>query len=90
MSHIVITALIAAGSSIIVGVLTLIGVLVSNNAHDAVIDEKIAELTREVRRHNNFAERLPVVENDIKNLYRKYDALAEIKALESSLESRLK
>ena len=80
MSHIVVTALIAAGSSIIVGVLTLRGVLVSNNAHDAVIDEKIAELTREVRRHNNFAERLPVAENDIKNLYRKFDAL----------ESRLK
>lgn len=81
MSHIVITALIAAGSSIIVGVLTLIGVLISNNAHDAVIDEKIAELTREVRRHNNFAERLPVVENDIKNLYKKFDTLAEIKEL---------
>lgn len=80
MSHIVVTALIAAGSSIIVGILTLIGVLTSNNAHDAVIDEKIAELTREVRRHNNFAERLPVAENDIKNLYRKFDAL----------ESRLK
>lgn len=77
MSHMIITALIAGGSSITVGVLTLIGVLVSNNAHDAVIDEKIAELTREVRRHNNFAERLPVVENDIKTLYKRVDALVE-------------
>ena len=77
MNHMIITALIAGGSSVIVGVLTLIGVLVSNSAHDAVIDEKIAELTREVRKHNNFAERLPVVENDIKTLYKKVDSLFE-------------
>lgn len=32
----------------------------------AVTDTKIDELTREVRRHNGFAERLPVLENQIK------------------------
>lgn len=32
----------------------------------AVTDEKIEELTREVRKHNNFAERMPVVEEQIK------------------------
>lgn len=68
-------ALISAGSAVIVGVLTLVGVLVSNNAHDAVIDEKIEVLTREVREHNEFARRLPVVENDIKTLYKKVDEL---------------
>ena len=31
-------------------------------------DEQIKELTREVRKHNNFAERMPVVENDIKHI----------------------
>lgn len=31
-------------------------------------DEKITELTREVREHNNFAKRMPVVENDIKHV----------------------
>ena len=68
-------ALISAGSAVIVGVLTLVGVLVSNSAHDAVIDEKIEVLTREVREHNEFARRLPVVENDIKTLYKKVDEL---------------
>lgn len=70
-------ALISAGSAVIVGVLTLVGVLVSNNAHDAVIDEKIEVLTREVREHNEFAKRLPVVENDIKTLYKKVDHLEQ-------------
>lgn len=32
----------------------------------AVTDTKLEELTREVRRHNNFAERLPVLEEKIK------------------------
>lgn len=34
--------------------------------HQAVTDEKISELTREVREHNNFARRMPVVEEQIK------------------------
>lgn len=34
----------------------------------AVMNEKISELTREVREHNNFAMRMPVVENQIQNL----------------------
>lgn len=71
-------ALISAGSAVIVGILTLIGVLVSNNAHDAVIDEKIDELTREVRAHNDFAKRIPVIENDIKTLYKKSEELRDL------------
>lgn len=63
--------------AIITGAITLIGVLISNNAHDAVVDEKIAELTREIRKHNDFAERIPVIENDIKTLYKKYDEIKE-------------
>ncbi len=61
--------------AVITGTITLIGVIVSNNAHDAVTDEKIAELTREVREHNDFARKIPVIENDIKTLYRKVDDL---------------
>ena len=34
--------------------------------HQAVTDTKIDELTREVREHNNFARRMPVVEEQIK------------------------
>lgn len=36
--------------------------------NQAVTDTKIEELTREVREHNNFAKRIPVVENEIKHL----------------------
>lgn len=61
----------------ITGAITLIGVILSNNAHDAVTDEKIAELTREVRAHNDFAKRIPVMENDIKTLYKKVDEIKE-------------
>ena len=61
----------------ITGVITLVGVIVSNNAHDAVTDTKIEELTREVREHNDFARRIPVMENDIKTLYHKIDEIKE-------------
>ena len=57
-------------SSIIIAVLTgsitLIGVILSNNAKQAVLEEKIDNLSREVREHNNFARRMPVVEEQIK------------------------
>lgn len=59
MTESIIVALISGG-------MTLLGVIVSNNKHQAVADEKIAELTREVREHNNFARRVPVVEEQIK------------------------
>ena len=55
----IITALISGG-------ITLLGVIISNNTKQAVTDTKIEELTREVREHNNFAKRMPVVENEIK------------------------
>ena len=61
--------------AIITGAITLIGVIISNNAHDAVTDEKIEELTREVREHNDFARRIPVIENDIKTLYKRVDEI---------------
>ena len=63
--------------AVITGIITLVGVLISNNAHSAVVDEKIDELTREVRKHNDFAERIPVIENDIKTLYKKVDEIKE-------------
>lgn len=59
MSESVIVALISGG-------LTLIGVLIANSRTQAVTDTKLEELTREVREHNNFAKRMPVVEEQIK------------------------
>lgn len=43
--------------------------------HQAVTDTKLEELTREVREHNNFAQRMPVVENEIKTLNNTVTAL---------------
>ena len=63
-------------ASLITGVLTLIGAVIANSANSrkieqkldkaqAVTDCKIEELTREVREHNNFARRMPVLEEKI-------------------------
>ncbi len=71
------TAIISASASVLVGVLALIGVIITNNKANkdmqhkldiarAVTEERIAELTREVRQHNNFAQRTPVIEEQIK------------------------
>ncbi len=63
--------------SLITGLLSLLGVIVSNlmaarrteakiTTAQAVTDTKLEELTREVREHNHFAQRMPVVEEQIK------------------------
>lgn len=63
--------------AIITGGLSLIGVIITNSksnkdiehklsVQQAVTDTKIEELTREVRMHNNFAQRVPVIEEQIK------------------------
>ena len=48
--------------ALISGGITLIGVLISNKTAQAVTETKLEELTREVREHNNFARRMPVVD----------------------------
>lgn len=52
--------------AIITGGVTLVGVLISNQKSQAVTDTKLEELTREVREHNNFARRVPVLEEQMK------------------------
>ena len=52
--------------ALIGGGVTLIGVLIANGKTQAVTDTKLEELTREVREHNNFARRVPVMEEQIK------------------------
>lgn len=70
MSEAIIVALITGG-------LSLIGVFISNNRtaqnmdakldkQQAITETKLEELTREVRAHNNFAQRVPVLEEQIK------------------------
>ena len=41
----------------------------------AVTDTKLAELTREVREHNNFARRMPVIEEQMKTVFKKLDRI---------------
>ena len=53
-------------SAIIAGAVTLVGVLIANSKSQAVTDTKLEELTREVRAHNNFARRVPILEEQMK------------------------
>ena len=59
-------AWISVIGSVAVGLLTLLGVLSSNSRAQAVTETRLEDLTREVREHNNFARRMPVVEEQIK------------------------
>lgn len=52
--------------ALITGGLTLMGVFIANSRTQAVTEAKLDELTREVREHNHFAQRMPVVEEKIK------------------------
>lgn len=69
----------AVAGSIIVAVIGFIGTVITSRAtyskitaeldkHNAVQDTKLDELTREVREHNNFARRMPVVEEQISRI----------------------
>ena len=52
--------------AIITGGLTLLGVIIANSKTQAVTEARLDELTREVREHNNFARRVPVLEEQMK------------------------
>jgi len=73
-------------ASLITGLLSLAGVMLSNllserrrenalRTAQAVTDEQLRELTREVREHNNFARRMPVVEEQIKGIHHRLESL---------------
>ena len=64
--------------ALITGGVTLVGVLISNQKSQAVTDTKLEELTREVREHNHFAQRMPVVEEQIKAINHRIDDLEEL------------
>ncbi|MGN0494464.1 MAG: hypothetical protein ACI4F7_12515 [Acutalibacteraceae bacterium] len=82
-------ALLSAGSAVIVGAFSLIGVIITNSRANskmqndiktaqAVTDERISELTREVRMHNDFARRIPVIEEQVKVLNHRAADLEEL------------
>ena len=64
--------------ALITGGVTLAGVLISNQKSQAVTDTKLEELTREVREHNNFARRVPVLEEQMKVANHRIEDLEEL------------
>lgn len=79
MSEAIIVALITGGLSLIGVVVTCVATAKKNETavkvSQAVTDTKIEELTREVRLHNGFAQRIPVVEEQIKVINHRLDDL---------------
>ena len=74
MSDAVVVAIISGVCSMIVGIVSAV-IAAKSTGNDvqkkmeiaqAVTDTKLTELTREVRAHNNFAQRMPVLEEQIK------------------------
>ena len=65
--------------ALITGGITLVGVLISNQKSQAVTETKIDELTREVREHNNFAKRVPLLEKDVQYIKDQIKDLGEAK-----------
>lgn len=61
--------------ALIGGLVTLSGVLIANSRAQAVTDTRLDELTREVREHNQFAHRVPVLEEQIKVANHRIDDL---------------
>ena len=54
------------GVIMLIATFSIIGVLIANGKSQAVTDTKLEELTREVREHNNFARRVPILEEQMK------------------------
>lgn len=74
--------------AIISGIITIIGTLITVWAglrtsaqkaaiQQAITDTKLEELTREVRKHNNFADKIPVIEEQVKQLNEKVTDLED-------------
>lgn len=81
MSEAIITALITGGLSLIGVVVTCLATAKKTEkataVAQAVTETKIEELTREVRLHNGFAQRMPVVEEQIKVINHRIEDLEQ-------------
>lgn len=82
MSDAVAVALISGGLALLGVIITSVStsrrMTVQLERNQAVTDTKIEELTREVRLHNNFAQRIPVIERDIKVINHRIDDLENL------------
>ena len=81
-------AIISAAGAVVVGLLSLAGVAITNRRANermrgeaetaqALANERITELTREVRMHNNFAQRVPILEEQMRAANRRLKNLEE-------------
>ena len=61
--------------ALITGLVTVLGVILSNSKTSAVMQNELKHLTEEVKKHNNFATRVPILEEKISVIEK---ALAEI------------
>lgn len=79
MTEAIIVALITGGLSLAGVVITCLATAKKSEKNQeiaqAVMKTELAELTREVREHNNFAQRMPVVEQEIKTINRRIGEL---------------
>lgn len=79
MSEAILVAIITGGLSLVGVVITCLATSKKSEktaaVAQAVTDTKLDELTREVREHNNFARRMPVVEQQIKTIYHRLEDL---------------
>ena len=65
-------------AALITGGITLLGVLIANGKSQAITETKLEALTEEVRKHNNFAVRVPVMEEQIKVINHRIEDLEHI------------
>lgn len=79
MSETIIVAIVSGGMALLGTVITCLATNRKNEQNmkisQAITETKIDELTREVREHNNFARRMPVVEEQIKVINHRIDDL---------------
>ena len=83
MSEAIVVALITGGLSLAGVVATCLATARKNEQTvkitQAVTDTRLEELTREVRQHNSFAQRIPVMEEQIKSIHHRLSTLEKIK-----------
>lgn len=81
MSEAIIVALITGGLSLTGVVITCLATAKKSEKNtavaQAVTDTKIDELTREVRQHNDFAQKIPVIQEQIKGIHHRLDSLEQ-------------
>lgn len=65
--------------SVIVAACSLLGTIIGSYKGAQLTSYKIEQLEKKVEKHNNFAERMPVVEKEIKHIYHELDELKECK-----------